>query len=162
MIILQWICSSLSVRGYSVHFRAAFPCYWQKLNTNLLLGPISTILCRKVDIIELYFRKHICFHGDWNVTLTDVVLYNTLSWPSWEMVSIIELIGMDVPDQYIWSKGNLKQKMDEFRLYFNNCFCFVFGVQPYQLGNITMFEISWNDLDKICTELYDKHYRTGV
>ena len=49
------------------------------------------------------------------------------------MVSIIELIGMDVPDQYIWSKGNLKQKMDEFRLYYNNFICCVFGVQSFQL-----------------------------
>ena len=46
--------------------------------------------------------------------------------------TIIDLTGMDVTDQYIWSKSNFKKKMDEFRIYFNNCICCEFGVQPFQ------------------------------
>ena len=51
----------------------------------------------------------------------------------WGCLQIIELIGMDVFDQYIWGKSNFIQKMDEFRLYFNKLICSVFGVQPIQL-----------------------------
>ena len=47
--------------------------------------------------------------------------------------NIIDLTVMDVPDQYIWSKSNFKKKMCEFRIYFNNFICCVFGVQPFQL-----------------------------
>ena len=49
-------------------------------------------------------------------------------------LKIIDLTGMDVPDQYIWSKGNFKKKTDEFRLYFTDKFiCCVLGEQPFQL-----------------------------
>ena len=48
-------------------------------------------------------------------------------------LKIIDVTGMDVPDQYICSKGNFKKKMDKFRLYFNKFICCVFGVQPFQL-----------------------------
>ena len=54
---------------------------------------------------------------------------------------------MDVSDQYIWSKNNCKQKMDEFRVYFNNFICCVFGVNTTIPVGMRMFEISWTDLD---------------
>ena len=43
-------------------------------------------------------------------------------------LKIMDLTGMDVPDQYVWSKNNFKKKMDEFRLYFNKFICCVFVV----------------------------------
>ena len=48
-------------------------------------------------------------------------------------MKIIDLTGMDVLDQYIWSKSNFKKKMNELQLYFNKFICCVFGGQPYQL-----------------------------
>ena len=36
-----------------------------------------------------------------------------------DVSNIVYLTGMDVLDQYIWSKNHFKQKMVEFRVYFN-------------------------------------------
>ena len=44
---------------------------------------------------------------------------------------IVQLTGMDVLDQYIWSKNKFIHKMVEFRG--NNFTCFVYGVQLFQL-----------------------------
>ena len=43
----------------------------------------------------------------------------------------MELTGMDVSDQYIWSKSNFKKKMDKFTLYFSKCISCLFGVQAF-------------------------------
>ena len=43
----------------------------------------------------------------------------------------MDLTGMDVSDQYIWSKSNFKKKMYKFTLYFRKCICCLFGVQAF-------------------------------
>ena len=64
------------------------------------------------------------------------------SWISFKFTvdvpKIVQLTGIDVPDECIRIKNKFKHKMDKFQVYFNNYCIFavsvcVLGVQPSQL-----------------------------
>ena len=117
------------------------------LNTNLLFDLFPTLLGRKGIQLRTTFLTYML---QWRLSLDSnrrSVAQHILVGKA-AMVSILnftrvsfkitvgdlksmDLTGMDVSDQYIWSKSNFKKKMYKFTLYFSKCICCLFGVQAF-------------------------------